>query len=207
MSDPAQNRRARVAVLVVGFLAGDPYAREALPRETWADLLGIARRVAPDLEARGLADDVVSEVFRLLLSRPAGHYDPDRGHPWGYLREMVRLAARDVHGREAPAGTPRRPRRGAEDEVDPAPLPVPLEAGQAAGDAAQGFEDRVLGAIMAASFIDAVPAEAPAWLSAALSLAVDGLSVTEAADALQVSRFQLRRALNRWAQPLADLLR
>ena len=130
MSDPAQNRRAQVAGLVVGFLAGDPYAREALPRETWADLLGIARRVAPDLEARGLADDVVSEVFRLLLSRPAGHYDPDRGDPWGYLREMVRLAARDVHDREAPAGTPRRPRRDAEGGVDPAPLPVPLEAGR-----------------------------------------------------------------------------
>jgi DNA-directed RNA polymerase specialized sigma24 family protein len=204
MSDPAQNRRARVAVLVVGFLAGDPYAREALPRETGADLLGIARRVAPDLEARGLADDVVSEMFRLLLSRPAGHYDPDRGDPWGYLREMVRLAARDVHDREAPAGTPRR---HAEGEADPAPLPVPLEAGQAAGDAAEGFEARVLGAIMAASVIDAVPAEAPAWLSAALSLAVEGLSVTETADALQVSRFQLRRALNRWAQPLAGLLR
>src|SRR5580693_5704564 len=101
MSDP-QNRRARVGSLVVGFLAGDWYAREALPRDTWADVLGIGRRVAPDLEARGLAGDVVSEVFRLLLSRPAGHYDPDRGDPWGYPREMVRLAARDVHDSEAP---------------------------------------------------------------------------------------------------------
>jgi hypothetical protein len=78
---------------------------------------------------------------------------------------------------------------------------------QAAGDAVASFEDRVLGAIMVASFIDAVPAEAPAWLSTALSLAVEGLSVTETADALQVSRFQLRRALNHWAQPLAGLLR
>lgn len=207
MSDPAQNRRARVASLVVGFLAGDPYAREALPQETWADLLGIARRVAPDLEARGLADDVVSETFRLLLSRHAGHYAPDRGDPWGYLREMVRLAARDVHDREAPPGTPRRPRRDAGGEMDPAPLPVPFEEGQAAGDVAEDFEDRVLGAIMAASFIDAVPAEAPAWLSVALSLAIEGLSVTEAADAVQVSRFQLRRALNRWGRPLAGLLR
>ena len=205
MSDPAHNRRARIASLVVGFLAGDQDAREALPRETWADLLGIARRVAPNLEARGLADDVVAEAFRLLLSRPAGHYDPDRGDPWGYLREMVRLAARDVHDREAPAGVPRRPRRDAKGKMGPAALPVTLEA-QAAGDAVEEFEDRVLGAIMAASFIDAVPAEAPAWLSAALSLTVEGLSVTEAADALQVSRFQLRRALNRWARPLAGLL-
>ena len=96
MSNPAPNRRARIAALVVRYVAGDLYAREVLPRETWADLLGIARRVAPDLEARGLADDVVSEEFRLLLSRPVGHYDPDRGDPWGYLREMVRLAARDA---------------------------------------------------------------------------------------------------------------
>ena len=65
----------------------------------------------------------------------------------------------------------------------------------------------MLGAIMVASFIDAVPAEAPAWLSAALSLAVEGLSITETADALQISRFQLRRALNRWARPLVGLLR
>ena len=75
------------------------------------------------------------------------------------------------------------------------------------GDAAEAFEDRVLGAIMAPSFIDAMPSEAPAWLSAALSLAVEGLSVTEMADTLQVSRFQLRRSLNRWARPLADMLR
>ena len=207
MSNPAQDRRARVAALVVGFLAGDAHAREALPREVWADLLGIARRVAPDLTARGLGDDIVTEAYRLLLTRSAGHYNPDRGDPWGYLREMVRLAARDVHDREAPAGMPRRPRRDAEGEMDPAALPVPLEEEQAVGDAVEDFEDRVLGAIMVASFIDAVPAEAPAWLSAALSLAVEGLSVTETADALQVSRFQLRRALNRWAQPLAGVLR
>lgn len=206
MPSPAQNRRARVAALVVGFLTGDPHAREALPQETWTDLLGIARRVAPDLEARGLTDDVVSEAFRLLLSRTAGHYDPDRGDPWGYLREMVRLAARDVREKESPAGMPRRPRRDVESEAAPA-LPVPFEPQTAADDTAGGFEDRVLGAIMAASFIDAVPAEAPAWLSAALSLAVEGLSVTQAAEALQVSRFQLRRALNRWARPLADVLR
>jgi hypothetical protein len=120
---------------------------------------------------------------------------------------MARLAARDVHDREALAGTPRRPRRYSDGEGDPAPLPVPFEAGLVAGNAAAGFEDRVLGAIMAASVIDAVPAEAPAWLSAALSLAVEGLSVTETADVLQVSRFQLRRALNHWARPLAGLLR
>ena len=207
MSNPAQNRRARIAALVVGFLEGDPYARETLPRETGTDFLGIARRVAPDLEARGLNDDVVSEAFRLLLSRPAGHYDPDRGDPWGYLREIVRLAARDVRDRESPVGMPRRPRRAAEDDAGPALLPVPFESAQPAGDVAEDFEDRLLGAIMAASFINAIPAEAPAWLSTALSLTVEGLSVTQAADALQVSRFQLRRALNRWARPLAGSLR
>jgi hypothetical protein len=207
MSSPAQNRRGRIAALVVGFLAGDAVARDALPRETWTDLFGITGRVAPDLVARGLGDDVVTEAFRLLLSRSAGHYNPDRGNPWGYLREMVRLAARDVRDREAPAGMPRRPLRATEGGMDPVPLPVPLGVRLAAGDGGEDFEDRVLGAIMVASFIDAVPAEAPAWLSAALSLAVEGLSVTETADALQVSRFQLRRALNRWAQPLAGILR
>jgi DNA-directed RNA polymerase specialized sigma24 family protein len=206
MSDPAQNRRVRVAALVIGFLARDPYAREALPREVWTDLFRIARRVAPDLVTRGLGDDVVTEAFRLLLSRPAGHYDPDRGDAWGYLREMVRLAARDVRERESPAGMPGLARRGAWGETEHALLPVPLDAEQVAGDVVEDFEDRVLGAIVVASFIDAVPAEAPVWLSAALSLAVEGLSVTETAEALQVSRFQLRRALNRWAQPLADLL-
>jgi DNA-directed RNA polymerase specialized sigma24 family protein len=203
----AQNRRARIADLVVGFLSGDQDAREALPGEIWTDLRRIAGRVAPDLKARDLTDDVVSEAFRLLLSRPAGHYEPDRGDPWGYLREAVRLAARNVHDREAPAGTPRRPQPHAGHDLDRAALPVPLEEGNVTGDAAESFEDRVLGAITAASFIDAIPTEAPAWLSAALSLAVEGLSVTETADTLQVSRFQLRRALNRWAVPLAHLLR
>lgn len=112
-----------------------------------------------------------------------------------------------MRDREAPAGAPRRAQSRTAGEPDQGLLPVPFEECQETANAVEAFEDRVLGAVTAASFIDAIPAEAPAWLSAALSLAVEGLSVTETADTLQVSRFQLRRALNRWALPLADSLR
>lgn len=207
MFNRAQNGPAHVGSLVTGFLAGDLQARESLPRDLGETLLKIAGEIAPDLKERGLAEDVVQETLQLLLARPAGHFDPDRGSPWAYLRQMVRLAARDVRAKEAPAGAPRRPKRDENGEPAAVLPPLPLQDALITDNATEDFEDRVLAAIGAATFIDATPSEAPTWLSMALSLAVEGLTVTETADALKISRFALRRALNRWAMPQADILR
>jgi hypothetical protein len=62
----ARNVPDRAGELVVGFLAGDPQAREALPRDLGEPLARIAGEVAPDLKVRGLAADVVQEMLRIL---------------------------------------------------------------------------------------------------------------------------------------------
>ena len=207
MLQHAQNVPDRAGELVVGFLAGDPQAREALPRDLGEPLARIAGEVAPDLKVRGLAADVVQEMFRILLTRPAGHYDPDRGSPWAYLRVMLLLAARGVREQEALPGTPRRPKRDADGEPGIVIPPVPIQDAVVPDDGIEYVEDLVLSWIVTAEFLGAVSGDAPGWLRRALSLVVVGLTITETAKAVGVSRFTLRRALYRWAAPASGILR
>ena len=207
MFQHAQNVPDRVRELVVGFLAGDPQAREALPRELGEPLARIAGEVAPDLKVRGLAADVVQEMLRILLTRPAGHYDPGRGSPWTYLRMMLLLAARGVREQEALPGTARRPKRDAGGEPGIVIPPVPIQDAVVPDDGIEHVEDLVLSWSVTAEFLGAVSADAPGWLRRALSLIVEGLTITETANAIEVSRFTLRRALYRWAAPASGILR
>jgi DNA-directed RNA polymerase specialized sigma24 family protein len=207
LSSYAQIAIGHVGRLVVDFLAGDERAREALPRDLGKKLHQIAGEVAPDLRMCGLTEDVVQHMYLLLLTRPADHYDPDRAGPWPYLRTMLWLAARDVRAKDAPAGTLRRPRRPQEAELPEAHPLIFHQDSRVPDETAEYFEDLVLSEIAAAAFIEAVPATAPAWLARALSLFAEGLTVTETADALGLSRFTLRRALDRWIVPRAGGLR
>lgn len=202
-----QSSPDHIESLVLGFLAGDPKARESLPSDLEETLRKIAGEIAPDLKARGLTEDIVQELFLLLLTRPAGHYNPGRAGPWAYLWTMLLLAARDVRAKEALAGAPRRPKRNEEGEYPDVLPPLPLQDALIPDDKIEYLEDLVLSEIVTAAFIDTVPAEAPAWLGRALSLVVEGLTITETAAAVGVSRFVLRRALNRWAVPQAGVLR
>ena len=207
MVQHAHNALDRGGELIVGFLAGDAHAREALPRELGELLTKIAGEVAPDLRIRGLAADVVQEMFRILLTRPAGHYDPDRGSPWAYLRVMLQLAARGVREQEAVAGTPRRPKRDADGEPGIVVAPVPIQDAVVPDDGIECVEDIVISWVVTAEFLNGVPDDAPVWLRRALSLVVEGLTITQTAKAVEVSRFTLRRALGRWAAPVAGTLR
>ena len=207
MLQHAQNVPDRVRKLVVGFLAGDPQAREALPRELGEPLARIAGEVAPDLKVRGLVADVVQEMLRILLTRPAGHYDPDRGSPWTYLRMMLLLAARGVREQEALPGTPRRPKRDSGGEPSIVIPPVPIQDSVVPDDGIKYVEDLVLSWTVTAEFLGAVSGDVPRWLRQALSLIVEGLTITETANAIGVSRFTLRRALCRWAAPVSGILR
>jgi DNA-directed RNA polymerase specialized sigma24 family protein len=203
----AQNGTDQIGSVVAGFLAGNPQDRESLPRDLGEKLLKIAGEVAPDLKARGLAEDVVQEMFQLLLTRPADHYDPERGSPWAYLRTIIWLAARDIRAKESPAGVPRRPKRNEDGGFDSARPPLPLDDTLAPGCVVEDPEDCALARIGAAALIGAIPAKAPTWLPIALSLVVEGMTVTETAGALRISRFALRRALRHWAVPRAEVLR
>jgi hypothetical protein len=202
-----QNVPDRARKLVIGFLAGDPQAREALPRDLGEPLARIAGEVAPDLKVRGLAADVVQEMLRILLTRPAGHYDPGRGSPWAYLRVMLLLAARGVREQEALPGTPRRPKRDSGGEPSIVIPPVPIQDAVVPDDGIKYVEDLVLSWTVTAEFLGAVSGDVPRWLRQALSLIVEGLTITETANAIGVSRFTLRRALCRWAAPVSGILR
>ncbi len=74
-------------------------------------------------------------------------------------------------------------------------------------DGIEYVEDVVLSWIVTAEFLGAVSGNAPGWLRRALSLVVEGLTITETAKAVGVSRFTLRRALYRWAAPACGILR
>ena len=89
-----------------GFLAGDPDARSQFPARLGGRLRATAARIAYDLQERGHIDDVVQQAYALLLSRPAGHFDPSRGSAAAYLHQIVRSAARDIRAQYAPPGAP-----------------------------------------------------------------------------------------------------
>jgi hypothetical protein len=120
---------------------------------------------------------------------------------------MLLLAARGVREQEALPGTPRRPKRDAAGEPGIVMPPVPIQDVVVPGDGVEYAEDLVLSGIVTAEFLGAVSGDAPGWLRRALSLVVEGLTITETAQAVGVSRFTLRRALCRWAASASGILR
>lgn len=146
-------------------------------------------------------------MFRILLTRPAGHYDPDRGSPWAYLRVMLLLAVRGVREQEALPGTPRKPKRDAAGEPGIVIPSVPIQDVVVPDDGIEYLEDLVLSWIVTAEFLSAVSGDAPGWLRWALSLVMEDLTITETAKVVGVSRFTLWRALSRWAAPASGILR
>jgi hypothetical protein len=84
---------------------------------------------------------------------------------------------------------------------------VPIQDAVVPDDGIEYVEDLVLSWTVTAEFLGAVSGDAPGWLRRALSLIVEGLTITETAEAIGVSRFTLRRALYKWAAPASDILR
>ncbi len=95
--------------LIISTQAGDTAAADRLAREIDAWMRARARRLRPDLARRGLADEMAQEAHLLLLTRPAGHYEPDRGSTQIYLTMLLRNAAKKVDAAyAAPGHTVRR---------------------------------------------------------------------------------------------------
>lgn len=205
MFDYAQNP-GREAELVLGFLAGDEEARDALPHELGERLLWAVGRVAPDLVRRGLREDVVQQMYLLLLKRSGDHYDPDRGTAWRYLETMLRLAARDVRSEAALAGEARRPARDETGEFPDTPPPLPLQEVPEPRDGSELPEDQVLARAAVRALAGTVPDEAPSWTGPAVTLLSEDRTITEAAGLLGITRFTLRRALTRWVVPQGDAM-
>ncbi|MEV4630465.1 hypothetical protein AB0J90_29805 [Micromonospora sp. NPDC049523] len=194
--------------LIEGFLAGDPGARIDLPKRFGPRIRRIAQRSDVRLARLDLAEEVEQQLYLLLLTRPAGHFDRTRcDGVWGYLRAMTRLAARDVLAQYAPPGTRTRA------HVSPEPNSHVKEAGAMTSrqvlvedrPSVAVAEDVALGQVVSEMIMNGLEAEAPSWLRHVLRLVVEGLTVTEAAAVVGRSRFAVRRALGRWAKPAATL--
>ena len=90
--------------LLRDFLAGNPEARDVLPRRLHPYLLWLAGRLAPDLAEQDLTEDVVQRTWELLLRRGKLDYDHRVCGPMTYLRTIMWTAVRDVRAEHAPPG-------------------------------------------------------------------------------------------------------
>lgn len=192
--------------LMEAFLDGDPVARAELPKRFGPRLQSIARRTDVRLTRLGLDEDIVQQVYLLLLTRPPGHFDRARGDGvWGYLKAMVRLATRDLLAQYAPPGMRTRARISPEPDngVNEAAVIAPRQALGGDRPALDFTEDVALSHVTGKMIVDGLEADAPDWLRRVLGLVIEGLTVTEAAAAVGLSRYAVRRALGRWAKPAA----
>lgn len=91
--------------LLVAFEAGNPPAREILPRRTQSGLNAMARQIGGDL-TDDQQQDLVQRTLGNVLEGEA-EYDPDRSSPWTYLRLHMKNAARQVRAAYAAPGAPK----------------------------------------------------------------------------------------------------
>lgn len=94
--------------MLTAFLDGHPDARDQMPRFYHDRLLGLARRVAPDLHEQDLAEDAVQRLWEILLTRKPDSFHPDEGSAFAYLGYVLRTAAKDIRAEHAPPGEPTR---------------------------------------------------------------------------------------------------
>jgi hypothetical protein len=209
---------AGLDLLLREFIAGEPLARNAFPRDAHRYLLTIARRIG-----RGLPDDVLGEVVsqtleNLLRMRP-GAFDPKRGSAGTFLGLVVRTAVRIVRANYAPPGevTRQRMRRqqgeGDAETAAPSGDEAPTEETQAG----EAWIDQDQEAEPVAFDIEAVDPRNTAWLievhhdvrsllQRAPRLVAEGLvrvhaygdGLGEVAVDLGLSRFVLKRKINQY---------
>lgn len=97
--------------LLVAFLDGDCDARNELPRRLHGKLIVETRHLAPDLLHRDLQEDVVQQMWLLLLRMNPGSYDPQRSAPMTFLSKLLLRARRDVYAQFTPPGARTRSRK------------------------------------------------------------------------------------------------
>jgi hypothetical protein len=212
---------AGLDLLLRDFIAGEPFARNAFPRDARRYLLTIARKMG-----RGLPDDilleVVSQALESLLRMRPGAFDPQRGSAGTFLGLVVRTAVRTVRANYAPPGEvtrQRKPRQPSSTDVEAAAIPTDEVSSElndeTPADEAEIDQDQEVDAV--AFDIEAVDPRNSAWLievrhdvrsllQRASPLVAEGLvrvhacgdGLAEVALDLGVSRFALNRQINRY---------
>lgn len=193
-----------------GFLHGDPHVRETLPTTFERRLLSYASKLGFDRR-----EDVVQQLWLIVLEGGAT-FDPRRGAPITFLKQVMRRAARDVYAVNAPAGERTRPRAdedrrfravsldeivnpGSEDETTVAEMVV---------DDTEDAEREATAHVDAEALLEVIAVTAPPFVVKALRLIYENdLAFEEAAMAVGVSRFTLRRELDKWCASLGSIVR
>lgn len=168
------------------FLRGCPVARETFPQTMDKVLQRVAKRLLP-----AYAEDVVQQMWLLLLRTGEGQFDPFRGNARRFLHGKMLNAARDVAAANAAPGT--RTRRT---PADPACGRVEwLATCTEAADPAE----LAVSHMAIQDMVQHADAHAGAGVGQALRVILaEDCTVTEAARTVGMQRLTLSRAMHRW---------
>ena len=206
MSNTAVVPTVDTDLMLVGYLNGDPNARGEFPLQVFPLLRRVAQHSAPDLDA-DIRQEIVQQVHFILLRRDPDAFDPERGTARAYLSLVTRQAAREVRASYTPPHEHTRLQKGKEGETLPqvrvsldgleAPKAESLlkDATRDATNAIEAVERRVF----AEQLLDLANDTAPSEVSRALKFVYyQGKTFEEAARAVGLTRYQLRRKTKRW---------
>jgi DNA-directed RNA polymerase specialized sigma24 family protein len=180
--------------LLASFISGDTdFAATAEFRKISAPVIrGLARRFGPDLPA-DLIDEVVSESYVLLLGNTGKNFQVSRGSAQKFLFGVVANAVKNVRAGYRPPAVPSRPRR--KDTAADQPTIVPFD------EVEHSTGSRLLPDVHqadAALYLETVLAGITAVMAAAIiATYVHGEQVNRVASTLGVSRFQIRRVMQK----------
>jgi DNA-directed RNA polymerase specialized sigma24 family protein len=175
------------------FLARDHDGLRDAPTVLAPVVGSLVNRLAGDLVEAGMADEVVSQTFMLLLSPTARQFDPAHGSSVDYLYGVVLRAVAEVRVQHGATGVAKHERRLrlVRDKQDDEQACRHLRA--------PSYEDSA-DAICVKVDVDKALKAAPRKLQvAAALLGARDLSMTEAAALVGLDRNTLRRRLRAWA--------
>jgi RNA polymerase sigma factor (sigma-70 family) len=181
------------------FLAGDPGAADEFYDAAKPHILGLARRIAPELPC-DIHPEVVNQTFVYLLEVPASKFDPKKGSAKNFLRGYILNAVRHVRATYCKPGRPTRKRNRPvkkKKQQEDFPAVISLDT----GTYEQPAVPATVATIEAALDAETVLNKAPETVATALELVyLEDKTLSEAAMMLHISRFQLSRQISAYVQ-------
>jgi DNA-directed RNA polymerase specialized sigma24 family protein len=173
------------------FLAGELGAANEFYKAAKPHILGLARRIAPELPS-DIHPEVVNQTFVYLLEGATSKFDPKKGSAKNFLRGYILNAVRHVRATYCAPGRPTRKRNRPvkkKQQQEAFPAVVSLDTGTYTQPVAPDCD------------AETVLNNAPEPLATALELVYfEDKTMSEAAMMLHISRFQLSRQISAYAQ-------
>jgi DNA-directed RNA polymerase specialized sigma24 family protein len=188
--------------LLQAFLAGDPVARNTLPRVAERYLTVIVRRLDP-LLPEDLRGEVVNQALLNLLRQGPRSYRPASGSAGTFLGLLVRNALRQVRAMYAPPGQRKRvrPPKGGSAKQKSGPVMITAQPPEELVGPQEPAAPDDIAALEIRLDVDALLQRAPADVAEGLRrVYLEDQPMQDAAEALGVSRFVLSRKLSGYAE-------